>query len=132
MKATILAILFLSLFAVSSRGDQCKALVIEGGGDLGAYAAGVISGLVDKLPEDQLDWDLFSGISLGAVDAAILSQFAKSDTKNMAAYLQDTWESIKKGYMYKNWGLGIMQGLLFETGIYNNAPLEDFLKSVLT
>jgi len=44
---------------------SCKALVLEAGGDLGAYEAGVIQGLVESYQAlgkiEEVYWDVFSG-----------------------------------------------------------------------
>lgn len=45
---------------------SCKALVLEAGGDLGAYEAGVVQGLVNTLNSlnrvEDVHWDVFAGI----------------------------------------------------------------------
>jgi len=35
-----------------TEAQKCRALVIEGGGDLGAYEAGVLKGLIYNLPNE--------------------------------------------------------------------------------
>src|ERR1700712_4490924 len=48
---------------------DCVALVLQGGGALGSYQAGVIEGLAASGIE--IDW--VAGISIGAVNAAIVA-----------------------------------------------------------
>jgi NTE family protein len=51
------------------------ALVLSGGGARGAYAAGVIAGLVDVL--GSVTFDLFAGTSVGAINATYLASHAQ-------------------------------------------------------
>src|SRR5205085_1444731 len=63
------------------------ALVLQGGGALGAYQAGVIQGLEEKGIE--VDW--VAGISIGAVNAAI---FAGNVPEQRIAKLRGFWEQV--------------------------------------
>ncbi|WP_343227600.1 patatin-like phospholipase family protein [Rhodanobacter sp. 7MK24] len=58
-----------SLAAQVARDYRCVALVLQGGGALGAYQAGV----VEALEEAQLRPDWIAGISIGALNAAIIA-----------------------------------------------------------
>jgi len=48
----------------------------------GAYQAGALAGLIQNLPSDQVGYDTVSGIASGAVNAAILSNFAKGSEQD--------------------------------------------------
>jgi NTE family protein len=63
------------------------ALVLQGGGALGAYQAGVIEGLEEK--GIAVDW--VAGISIGAVNAAI---FAGNPPDRRVAKLRSFWEKV--------------------------------------
>ncbi|TPM26906.1 patatin-like phospholipase family protein [Mesorhizobium sp. B2-3-5] len=67
--------------------DQKVALVLQGGGALGSYQAGVYEALAsfDYLP----DW--VAGISIGAINAAII---AGNAPENRVARLRRFWEEI--------------------------------------
>jgi NTE family protein len=63
------------------------ALVLQGGGALGAYQAGVFEGLEDKGIE--IDW--VAGISIGAVNAAII---AGNRPEDRLGKLRAFWEQV--------------------------------------
>jgi NTE family protein len=63
------------------------ALVLQGGGALGAYQAGVYEGLEEKGIE--IDW--VAGISIGAVNAAII---AGNRPEDRVARLRAFWEKV--------------------------------------
>jgi NTE family protein len=63
------------------------ALVLQGGGALGAYQAGVFEGLSEAGIQPQ--W--LSGVSIGAINAAII---AGNKAENQVARLRDFWEMV--------------------------------------
>jgi NTE family protein len=67
--------------------DKTVALVLQGGGALGSYQAGVYEALASS--EYLPDW--VAGISIGAINAAII---AGNAPKNRVARLRDFWEKI--------------------------------------
>jgi NTE family protein len=79
--------------------DKQRALVLQGGGALGAYEAGVLEVLCKKIAEendgreDGLLFDIVAGTSIGAMNAAIfVSQFLETRNWNKAAEkLQNFW-----------------------------------------
>lgn len=66
---------------------ECIALLLQGGGALGAYQAGVYEALV----EAGLQPDWVAGISIGAINAAII---AGNPPEDRVAKLRLFWESI--------------------------------------
>jgi len=66
---------------------ECVALLLQGGGALGAYQAGVYQ----ALSEANLEPDWVAGISIGAINAAIIAGNAPAER---VAKLREFWESI--------------------------------------
>lgn len=66
---------------------DCVALVLQGGGALGSYQAGVIEGLASSGIE--IDW--VSGISIGAINAAI---FAGNPAEKRVERLAAFWDTM--------------------------------------
>ena len=66
---------------------ECIALLLQGGGALGAYQAGVY----EALSEAQLVPDWVAGISIGAVNAALI---AGNPPESRVAKLREFWELI--------------------------------------
>jgi NTE family protein len=74
--------------AAPKRDDfECIALLLQGGGALGSYQAGVYQGLAEK----NLHPTWVAGISIGAINAAIIAGNAPEDRVQK---LKDFWESI--------------------------------------
>lgn len=90
-----------SLAAQVARDYRCVALVLQGGGALGAYQAGV----VEALEEAQLRPDWIAGISIGALNAAII---AGNPPQRRVERLQAFWDAICQPAM---WPLTLQGGL---------------------
>jgi NTE family protein len=69
-----------------------RALVLGGGGWKAAYQVGVLRGLLDKNPD--LDYDIYTGASAGALNAAVL---ASGPLKKQLPILEDLWLNKIKG-----------------------------------
>jgi NTE family protein len=78
-----------SRHGTAKRPDRCHrvALVLQGGGALGAYQAGVYQ----ALHEVELEPDWVSGVSIGAINAAII---AGNPPRRRLERLREFWERI--------------------------------------
>jgi NTE family protein len=67
-----------------------KALVLQGGGALGAYQAGVYEALIES--DSKLDW--VAGVSIGAINAALI---AGNAPEKRVARLREFWNEVSSG-----------------------------------
>jgi len=86
--------------------DKQRALILQGGGALGAYEAGAFKALAKKIPEIDTKnheanrplFDIVAGTSIGAINAAILVSNFKEDNdrcwNSASEKLQDFWNYI--------------------------------------
>ena len=68
-----------------------RALVLQGGGALGSYQAGVYEALFEKYPT--LDW--VAGVSIGAINAALI---AGNAPEHRVARLREFWNQVSSGF----------------------------------
>jgi NTE family protein len=66
---------------------ECVALVLQGGGALGAYQAGVY----EALAEANINPDWVAGVSIGAINSAII---AGNEPTERVARLRTFWEEM--------------------------------------
>jgi NTE family protein len=80
-----------------------RALVLQGGGALGAYQAGVFKSLYEKMKgnqnndgNDHLLFDIIAGTSMGAINAAILVSYFLENNKweGSAERLESFWKYL--------------------------------------
>ena len=76
---------------------ECIALLLQGGGALGAYQAGVYQ----ALSEAGLYPDWVAGISIGAINSAII---AGNAPEHRVARLREFWEQITSNTLTNWWG----------------------------
>jgi NTE family protein len=95
----------------NNKPDKQRALVLQGGGALGAYECGVLKGLCAKLAEkdkeegkeDRPLFDVIAGTSIGAMNAAVLVgnvAMKNRSWKDAIAELEKFWRdgiSLKEG-----------------------------------
>lgn len=125
-------ILILTLVALALGKDKCYALALEGGGDKGAYQAGAVYTLAHELPEGQAEWDVITGISVGAINGAYLALFEEGDEKAATKDMLDLWRGLTREEVVVDWpNGGIARGILFKKGIYDDTPLKEYLDEKL-
>lgn len=118
----------LALSAVSA-SDKCYVLAFSSGQESSAYQAGVMKGLVSRLPGDQVKYHAVSGVAGGAVNAAILGGYTKGQEADAINRMEQFWKDFGVAKLYQNWWGGIVAGLFSAGGIYDNSPMRDFLKT---
>lgn len=85
-------------------GYQQVALVLQGGGALGAYQCGVYEALHDAGVRPQ--W--FAGTSIGAINAAIIAGNAEQDR---VARLHEFWSGITRHAAFAAWPIDLMSAV---------------------
>ena len=109
--------------------DSCIALAMSGGGTLGAYEAGVAYGLYHASEDKtKFEYDVITGVSAGSINLGAFGLFEIGDEGNMLDVISQTWESMSTDQLYSNWKpLGIVTGVLQQTGVLDTAPLDTFI-----
>lgn len=74
--------------------------MLSGGGARGAYQAGVMKGLGEILPEDKLHFDIISGVSAGAINAAYLAA-TSHDMHQAVEGLANLWNKLNSSDIYE-------------------------------
>ena len=52
------------------------------------YQVGVLKGLYENTPEEYMDYDVFTGVSAGSINACTLAMFDKGETKEALVKLE--------------------------------------------
>mmetsp|Transcript_5174 Transcript_5174/g.12217 ORF Transcript_5174/g.12217 Transcript_5174/m.12217 type:complete len:329 (-) Transcript_5174:77-1063(-) len=121
----------LASFATASAAP-CYALAFSGGGDKGAFEAGAVQGLVNRLPEAERQWDIMTGISAGSILASAGALFDKGDEVAMAQFMIDSVTNFTQKSVFKQWlPFGVLTGL-DKSGLVNTEPLYETLVGVLS
>lgn len=101
-----------------------RALVLAGGGSKGSYQSGALQYILGEL---EVQYDIFCGVSVGAINSAFLSMFELGNEKYSIKKLTDLWLNINSSNIYKNWfPFGKLQGL-WKKSFFDSSPLHNLI-----
>jgi predicted acylesterase/phospholipase RssA len=90
--SSIIAASLLAMTNTVRAADKCYVLAFSSGDETAAYQAGALSGIANSnLTADEYAYDSVSGISGGAINAVILSNYTKGEEKAAAARMEQFW-----------------------------------------
>lgn len=102
-----------------------RGLILAGGGARGAYQVGALKHILFDL---ETTFDVLAGVSVGALNAAVLAQFNKGKEKEAYLTLENIWLTVKSKDVFKNhFPFGILQ-MPFKGSVYDSSPLKKTLK----
>ena len=104
---------------------------MSGGANYGAWEAGIIWGLTHYGNPEDFTWDVVTGVSAGAINAAAVSVFEKGDEVKMAEFLSGAWASLTTDDVWVTWPEGLAKSVLNEPGILDDSPALSFLQKTL-
>lgn len=92
-KTALLTALTASKASASADG-KCRALVLSGGVNNGAWEAGVIWGLLHYGEPSDYAWDVVTGVSAGAINTAGIATWATGTEYEMSEWLSGHWADL--------------------------------------
>lgn len=99
-----------------------KALVLSGGAAKGAYQSKAIQCLIKEF---HINYDIFAGVSVGALNGSFLAQY-ENQAEGCNA-LVSLWENISNSSIYKSWfPLGMVQAI-WKKSLYDSSPLRKLI-----
>lgn len=123
-------ILLLAISGAYGLNGQCRVLAVAGGTERGAYEAGAISALLTNLPAGQAEYDVVTGVGIGAINAMIVASYPQGQEAQAAAKLQSFWNSFTTATLYTDWIGGLVIGLLQESGLFDTAAMKKTIKNL--
>lgn len=76
---------------------------MRAGGVKGMYQVGVLQSLYDNLPKEEVAYDVTTGASIGAVNAATIGMFAKGNETEAYKVLYDDWADLTTDQIFAEW-----------------------------
>ena len=107
--------------------DAKQAVLLSGGGAHGAFQVGV---LLELYAVDQLHYDVVRGVSVGALNGAVIAQYARKDQSLAAAHAERLWltEVTGSDSVYRKRFGGDLGALLAGAqGLYDPSPLQQIV-----
>lgn len=124
----------LLLGVAQAQKPLCRALALEGGGSRGGYQAGALVGLTTLLPGADVEWNVVTGISTGALNSGLVAQFPMGQEVEMAQYAAEKWRSINSSaaVFVPYEGCDEACSILTEPSLWSTAPLRATLTEFYT
>jgi len=102
-----------------------RGLVMSGGGSKGAFTQGVLTELV----RNNYEYEFVSGVSVGALQASMISQYPIGVLDDAVNALDDIWLGLTGNKdIYKRWIWGMLAGLIAKDAFYNSKALQELIK----
>lgn len=103
-----------------------RALVLSAGSERGAFQAGALQYL---LGEKKIHYPLICGVSVGAINGAIIAQYRKGQEQEAANQLSNLWNNITLKDIYKSWKFAGRAAAIWKLGFFDGTPLTDLIHS---
>ena len=84
---------------------------MSGGGNVGAWEAGVVWGLTHYGNPEDFAWNVISGVSAGAINTSFTSVWNVGEEVKMSEFMSDIWANLKSEDFYVKWPGGIAAGI---------------------
>jgi len=108
-----------------------RGLVLSGGGANGAFEVGALQHLIGF---KKIHYDVICGVSVGALNGAILAQYPKGKEAEAVDHLVNIWDGVcRDSDIYKKWYWGLL-GLLpaaWKGSAYCTDPLKHIVQEHL-
>jgi NTE family protein len=110
-----------------------RALVLSGGGALGAFQVGALDHILGEL---ETHYDIVTGISVGALNGSFISMYKPGEEKQSIIDLGKVWDTVNKDRIYKkNYHMGekvsMALSAVSELSLYDSSPLVNLVRSSL-
>lgn len=111
--------------------DKCRGLGLRGGGTKGAFEAGAFRAFVELMEPEEYAYDVIVGVSIGALNAAMISTFEKGHEKEASEFLWNQWYGTAATEIWSNWILGPLEGL-WRSSLLDGSLMESKFSSFFT
>lgn len=101
-----------------------KALCISGGAEKTAFSVGALQYLLGDLKNK---YDIFTGSSAGAINAAFLGQFKEGQEVEASSNINRLWLDLTAEKIYKEWLCGRISGF-WRSSFLNSRPLYKLIE----
>ena len=99
------------LTLAAHNSTKCYALASSGGGNNGAWEAGVVYGFAHYGESSDYWWDSVTGVSAGAINSVMNCAWAPDDVINFSESLSSLWAHLNTSDLYVPWPGGFKEGI---------------------
>lgn len=89
----LLSLCLVTVATSKSPDGKCRALALRGGGSKGSYEVGFLKGMINNLDPIDYRYDVVVGVSVGAINAALLALYEPGEEKAAVEELEGLWRT---------------------------------------
>lgn len=130
-RKSILITMLVYLMSFSQADEICRALALRGGGTKGAYEVGVLLGFLKHLKPEDMAYDVVVGVSIGAINGAIMALYEKGDEKSAIAKLVEMWTTYKSDDFWSFWPYVHLAGGLIYDAFLDSKNMRNVLEETM-
>lgn len=97
--------------------------MLKGGGVHGSYESGVLKSMVDHMAAEDIRYDYVSGVSIGAVNAAIFALFPPGEEKEAVDLIVTLYDGHSSSNFYDSYSPRIFAPFVHDS-ISDNSKLR--------
>ena len=121
----------LATISAASTDGKCRALVLSGGSNNGAWETGVMWGLVHYGDPLDFTWDTVSGISAGAINTGGIATWPTGSEVEMTEWLSNRWTTITTQDIWTLRPGGAVDLIFREPSLLDDDPALATLRSIV-
>lgn len=126
---TLIIALLLISYSLELRNGKCRMIAFEGGGTKGAYQSGAFEAMVEKLPAEEVAYDVVCGASVGTLTGLFVAAHPKGTEKVVVQKLKNIWFTIKQESIFADWPFPyIASGFFSKPSFYDSSPEIPYLQ----
>ena len=101
---------------------KCRALVMSGGSNNGAWEAGVVWGLLHYGQPEDFAWDTVSGVSAGSINTGGFATWATGTELEFTEFLSESWAAMTNDQIYTLRSKNPIKDLFHEPSALDDTP----------
>lgn len=121
----------LATLAQASTDGKCRALVLSGGSNNGAWETGVMWGLLHYGNPEDFAWDVVSGISAGAINTGGIATWPTGTEYEMTEWLSEKWTTLTTDDIWTLRSKNPFDLLFKEHSFLDDSPALATLKDII-
>lgn len=131
MRQTLIVGALVASYTRATTDGKCRALVLSGGSNNGAWETGVMWGLVHYGTASDFAWDVVSGVSAGAINTGGIATWPTGSEVEMTEWLSDKWATITTEDIWTLREGGPIDLLFREPSFLDDSPALATLNSII-
>mmetsp|Transcript_1259 Transcript_1259/g.1485 ORF Transcript_1259/g.1485 Transcript_1259/m.1485 type:complete len:262 (+) Transcript_1259:46-831(+) len=113
------------------KDDKCRILTMRGGGTKGAYEVGVLLEMTELVDPKEIEYDVVEGISVGALNAALIATFPKGEEKEALKQAKQLWLDHPVTDFWENWPILGPVDSLWKPSLLDNTKMKSFVTDTM-